>query len=103
MSKEDITKQLKEGCASQGICITQSDSNKLYDTFMGIIKNEINCKGEIRLHGIGTLSTVISQERQCRNPQNGKIMTVPEKTRIKFKPSKTFLSIVRHKKKVPAI
>ncbi|MGL9725335.1 MAG: HU family DNA-binding protein [Wolbachia sp.] len=102
MSKEDIIKQLKEDCSNQNVDITKSDLSKIYDTFMNIIKNELNEKGEIRLHELGTLSTVISQEKQCRNPQNGEIMTVPEKTRVKFKASQTLLSLLNKKEKAIA-
>lgn len=73
MSKEDIIKQLKEDCSSQNIDITKSDLSKIHDAFIKIIKNELHGKGEIRLHGIGTFSTAISQEKQCRNPQSGEI------------------------------
>ncbi|CAN2141912.1 HU family DNA-binding protein [Wolbachia pipientis] len=99
MSKEDIIKQLKEDCSSQNIDITKSDLSKIHDAFIKIIKNELHGKGEIRLHGIGTFSTAISQEKQCRNPQSGQIMTVPKKTRVKFNASQTLLSILNEKEK----
>ncbi|MDR2831481.1 MAG: HU family DNA-binding protein [Rickettsiales bacterium] len=99
MSKEDIVKQLKEDCSGQNVDITKSDLSKVHDAFMKIIKDELNEKGEIRLHGIGTFSTAISQEKQCRNPQNGEIMTVPKKTRVKFRASQTLLSILNEKEK----
>ncbi|QOD37886.1 HU family DNA-binding protein [Candidatus Wolbachia massiliensis] len=99
MSKEDIVKQLKEDCSNQSIDITKSDLGKIHDAFMQIIKGELNTKGEIRLHGVGTFATAISQEKQCRNPQSGEIMTVPQKTRVKFKASQTLLSILNEKEK----
>ncbi|MDM8334881.1 HU family DNA-binding protein [Wolbachia pipientis] len=99
MSKEDIVKQLKEDCSSQSIDITKSDLSKIHDAFMKIIKCELNGRGEIRLYGVGTLSTAVSREKQCRNPQNGAIMIVPKKTRVKFKASQTLLSILNEKEK----
>jgi len=102
MSKEDIVNQLSQECSSQGIDITKASLGKLHDIFMETIKNDLNRKGEIRLHGIGTFSTAISKERQCRNPQNGEIMTVPEKKRVKFKASQTLLSTLNDKEKVSA-
>lgn len=92
MSKEDIVKQLSEGCSNQNIDITKANLSKLYDIFMKIIKNELNEIGGMRLHGIGTFSATISQAKQCRNPQTGEIMTVPEKKRVKFKASQTLLN-----------
>ena len=79
MSKEDIVNQLSKECSSQGIDITKLIWVSFMIFLWKTIKNSLNRKGEIRLHGIGTFSTAISKERQCRNPQNGEIMTVPEK------------------------
>ncbi|WP_254229527.1 HU family DNA-binding protein [Wolbachia pipientis] len=100
MSKEDIINRLKQDCVSQNIDITKSDLSNVHDMFMEMIKDQLSRKGEIRLHGIGTFSTVINKERKCRNPQNGEIMIVPEKTRVKFKISQTLLSILNSKQKV---
>ncbi|MGL9718338.1 MAG: HU family DNA-binding protein [Wolbachia sp.] len=102
MSKEDIINKLKQACSSQGIEITKSGLSKIFDTFMEIIKDTLDEDGEIRLHGVGTFSTAISQEKQCRNPQSGEIMTVPKKTRVKFKASQTLLSILNEKEKAVA-
>ncbi len=102
MSKEDIIKQLKEVCSGQNVYITKSDLSKIYDAFIKIIKDELHGKGKIRLHGIGIFSIAISQEKQCRNPQNGEIMTVPKKIRVKFKASQTLLSTLNEKKKAAA-
>ncbi|MDR2548213.1 MAG: HU family DNA-binding protein [Rickettsiales bacterium] len=99
MSKEDIVKQLKEDCSCQNINITKSDLGKIHDAFIKIIKGELDREGEIRLHGVGTFSTAISREKQCRNPQSGEIMTVPKKTRVKFKASKTLLTVLNEKEK----
>ncbi|UIP91275.1 HU family DNA-binding protein [Wolbachia pipientis] len=100
MSKEDIVKQLSKECSSKGIDVTKASLGKLHDIFMETIKNDLTRKGEIRLHGIGTFSSPISKERQCRNPQNGEIMTVPEKKRVKFKASQALSSILNTKEKV---
>ncbi|WP_395463462.1 HU family DNA-binding protein [Wolbachia endosymbiont of Cantharis cryptica] len=97
MSKEDIVKQLKEICSSQDIDITKFNLGMVHDAFLEIIKYELNMKGKIRLHGIGTFSVVITQEKQCRNPQTGKVMTVPSKKRVKFKASQTLSSSLNEK------
>ncbi|MGL9733156.1 MAG: HU family DNA-binding protein [Wolbachia sp.] len=99
MNKEDIIKQLKEDCSYQNINITKSDLCKIHDAFIKIIKDELYRGDEIRLHGVGTFSTTISREKQCCNPQSGEIMTVPKKTRVKFKASKTLLTILNEKEK----
>nr|WP_281356006.1 HU family DNA-binding protein [Wolbachia endosymbiont of Atemnus politus] len=74
--------------------------SKIFDAFMEIIKDTLDENGEIRLHGVSTFSTAISQEKQCRNPQSGEIMTVPKKTRVKFKKAnQTLLSTLNEKEK----
>lgn len=102
MSKEDIIKELKDYCLNENIEITKSDLNKVYDAFMKIIKDELDETGEIRLHGIGTFSSVIREEKQCRNPQSGEMITVPRKKRIKFKASKTLLDQLNEKEEAGA-
>ncbi|MDG7056212.1 MAG: HU family DNA-binding protein [Wolbachia endosymbiont of Meromenopon meropis] len=99
MSKEDIVRQLKESCSYQNISIKKSDLSKIHDSFIKIVKDKLDNEGEVRLHGVGTLSIVISREKQCRNPHNGKVMIIPKKTRVKFKASKTFLTILNEKER----
>ena len=89
MSKEDIVNKLKEKCSSANIEITKADLSEIHDMFMTIINDDLNKKGEIRLHGICTLKIVETKERQCRNPRDGKVMTVPKKKRVKFIASQT--------------
>jgi DNA-binding protein HU-beta len=97
MSKEDIVKQLRLECSNNDLDVKKSDLDKIYDVFMNIIKVDLKEKGLVRLHGIGTFSAVVSEEKQCRNPQSGEMMTVPKKTRVKFKASKTLVDLLNEK------
>ncbi|MCP3952446.1 MAG: HU family DNA-binding protein, partial [Desulfobacterales bacterium] len=45
-------------------------------------------KDKVTLIGFGTFSTSERAERQGKNPQTGKAMTIPAKTVIKFKAGK---------------
>ncbi|WP_341807945.1 HU family DNA-binding protein [Wolbachia endosymbiont (group E) of Neria commutata] len=102
MSKEDIIKELKDYCLNEKIEITKSDLSKIYDKFIKIIKDELDETGDIRLHGLGTFSAVIREEKQCRNPQSGEMITVPRKKRMKFKASKTLLDQLNEKEEAGA-
>lgn len=98
MSKEDVVNQLKERCTGQNIEVTKSDLSKIFDVFMEVINDDLSKKGEMRLHGIGTFCVKEAKEKQCRNPQNGQMITVPKKQRVKFKASQTLLYTLNKKK-----
>lgn len=102
MSKEDIVNQLKELCTGQNIEVTKSDLSKIHDSFMKIIKDDLDKTGEIRLHGIGTFCVKVTKERQCLNPQTREPMTVPAKKRVKFKVSQTLSDALNEEEKVEA-
>lgn len=92
MSKEDLVNKLKEECNFIGLETTKSILSKFIDLFEKVTIDVLSTtEGQIRLPKIGKLYTVVSKEKQCRNPQTGETMTVPEKRRVKFKMSQTLL------------
>ncbi|OEY86655.1 restriction endonuclease subunit S [Wolbachia pipientis] len=93
MNKEEFVKHVLEEHASQGIKTTKSELNKMYKVFMQMITKALQ-KGHIRLHGVGTIYTIVSKEKLCRNPQSGETMTVPPKVRVKFKASQSLLDVL---------
>ncbi len=60
---------------------------RLDATLKGITET-LSKKDKITLIGFGTFSTSERAERQGKNPQNGKPMTIPAKTVVKFKAGK---------------
>ncbi len=56
-------------------------------TLKGIAETLGN-KDKVTLIGFGTFSTSERAERQGKNPQTGKAMTIPAKTVVKFKAGK---------------
>ncbi|WP_332468461.1 HU family DNA-binding protein [Desulfogranum marinum] len=56
-------------------------------TLKGITETLVK-KDKVTLIGFGTFSTSERAERQGKNPQNGKAMTIPAKTVVKFKVGK---------------
>lgn len=56
-------------------------------TLKGITET-LSKKDKITLFGFGTFSTSERAERQGKNPQTGKAMTIPAKTVVKFKSGK---------------
>ena len=54
---------------------------------------EALCRGKnIEIRGFGTYKTTIRKARTGRNPKNGNLVQIPEKTAIKWKMSKTFFN-----------
>lgn len=56
-------------------------------TLKGIAET-LGKKDKVTLIGFGTFSTSERAERQGKNPQTGKAMTIPAKTVVKFKAGK---------------
>lgn len=94
VNKEEMVNQLYGECSNAKIDLTKTDLSKIYNILMEIIKKGIVSKEGVRLHGIGTLSTVVRQARKCRNPQTGHLIDVPAKTGVKFSASSTLTDLL---------
>ena len=58
------------------------------DATLSGITETLGKKDKVTLLGFGTFSTSDRAERQGKNPQTGKTMTIPAKTVVKFKAGK---------------
>ena len=67
---------------------TKVEADKLTKAFIDTLE-EILVKGEnVSFIGFGKFEVVDRAERETRNPQTGKMMKVPAKKVVKFKPGK---------------
>ena len=64
-------------------------------TLRGITET-LGKKDKVTLIGFGTFSTSERAERQGKNPQTGKAMTIPAKTVAKFKAGKALVDEVNN-------
>tara|TARA_Y100000590_G_C15467192_1_gene918718 strand:- start:314 stop:598 length:285 start_codon:yes stop_codon:yes gene_type:complete len=72
--------------------ILRRDIEKILDIIFAEILEAL-CRGEnIEIRGFGTYKTTIRKARTGRNPKNGNLVQIPEKTAIKWKMSKTFFN-----------
>ncbi len=72
--------------------ILRRDIEKILDIIFAEILEAL-CRGEnIEIRGFGTYKTTIRKARTGRNPKNGNLVKIPEKTAIKWKMSKTFFN-----------
>ena len=90
MNKTDL---IKEIATSAGI--SQTDAGKTLNALMKSIEDGLTKDGKVTLVGFGTFSTVERNERQGRNPQTGKAITIPAKKVVKFKPGKALAEAVK--------
>ena len=72
--------------------ILRRDIEKILDIIFAEILEAL-CRGEnIEIRGFGKYKTTIRKARTGRNPKNGNLVQIPEKTAIKWKMSKTFFN-----------
>ena len=58
------------------------------DAFITNVTKVLKKKGEVRLVGFGTFTTVKRKATTGRNPQTGKEIKIPASTQPKFRPGK---------------
>lgn len=65
--------------------VTKKAGASLLDTFSYALQEHLKNEGQAVLPGFGRLKTQVRPARRGRNPRNSEIITIPEKTVIKFK------------------
>ncbi len=68
--------------------LAKKQATTALDATLKDITEALAKKDEVTLIGFGTFSTSERSERQGKNPQTGKAMTIPAKTVVKFKTGK---------------
>ena len=87
MSRAKLIKQLKEKNPE----LNQSQINSTINIFCKSIKNALSNNKSVELRGFGTFSVrKIKEKYSARNPRTGELIYVPEKNKLRFKPSKNF-------------
>ena len=87
MSRAKLIKQLKEKNPE----LNQSQINSTIKIFCTSIKNALRNNKSVELRGFGTFSVKkIKEKYSARNPRTGELIYVPEKNKLRFKPSKNF-------------
>ena len=87
MSRAKLIKQLKE----KNPKLNQSQINSTINIFCTSITNALRNNKSIELRGFGTFSVKkIKEKYSARNPRTGELIYIPEKNKLRFKPSKNF-------------
>jgi len=67
--------------------LTKSESLRLIESVISIIKDELAKGKEIKISGFGKWTVKQKKERKGRNPQSGESMTICARKVVTFKPS----------------
>ncbi|MGC8775241.1 MAG: HU family DNA-binding protein [Chlorobaculum sp.] len=83
MSKAELVEQIAEQTG-----LTKADSERAVNAFINVVTSTLKSGDDVTLVGFGTFTTGDRAERQGRNPQTGKTITIAAKKVVKFKPGK---------------
>lgn len=70
--------------------ISIQDANNIIGTTIDVIGKFLK-KEDVTLVGLGTLRRALLKARKGRNPKTGEAIDIPEKTVVRFKPSKNLI------------
>jgi len=94
LSKPNLIKQLK----IKNSKINQSDLESIIEIFCECIRLSLAAKKIIEIRGFGTFFVKKLKENfTARNPKTGELIYVPEKNKVRFRPSKKLKKIINEK------
>ncbi len=85
MTKKEILVKMSKDA---GITYLQAD--KAFKAMIGGIKKSLKRGKRVTFSGFGSFEVKKSKSRKGRNPRTGELISIPNKKRIKFNPSKSF-------------
>ena len=85
MSRPKIIKKVQQ----QNQALNYSDVESIFETFSNDIVHALKVGKKIELRGLGTFFVKkIKEKKSARNPKTGELIYVPEKNKVRFRPSK---------------
>ena len=85
MSRQDLIKQFKK----KNPKLNRSEIETVIDNFCRNIEKALKEGRKIELRGFGTFFVKkIKEKYSARNPKTGELIYVPEKNKVRFRPSK---------------
>ena len=79
--------------------LKKKDAESAVNAFMEVVQQAMVEGDKVQLIGFGTFEMKTRPERTGRNPQTGKEMTILASSTLAFKPSSTFKTVIKPKKK----
>jgi len=91
LSRPEIIKKLKKKNSK----LNQSQIELIIDTFCENITKALKDGKKIELRGFGSFFIKkIKENYSARNPKTGELIYVPEKNKVRFKPSKNLKKLI---------
>lgn len=83
MNKAELVKRMAEIAE-----VPKASAEKLLDAFMKAVEEAVSKGDKVVLVGFGSFQVVKRAAREGRNPRTGKLIKIPAKKVVKFKPGK---------------
>ena len=91
MSRPYLIKKLKEKFPD----LNKSELQNILDTFNESIENALKNNKNVELRGFGTFFLKrIKENFSARNPRTGETIYVPEKNKVRFRPTKNLKEVI---------
>ena len=74
--------------------LSKKDAEKALKAFTDVVADELNKEAKVQLVGFGTFEVSKRAAREGRNPQSGKVMSIPASKAPKFKAGKALKDMV---------
>ncbi|MFC3444180.1 HU family DNA-binding protein [Sphingobium rhizovicinum] len=87
-----VRSDLIDMIAEENPGLSQSEVEKVVETFFDAIVTQLNAGGRVELRGFGAFSVRSYRARTGRNPRTGEAVSVEAKSRPFFKPGKAVLT-----------
>jgi len=90
MNKNELVKSIADKAN-----LKIADTEKLVNSFIGTVSNELRRKGKVTLVGFGTFAVSHRKQRTGVNPKTGEKLTIKAKDVPVFKPGKALKETVK--------
>ena len=80
MNKGDLIERLAQDCE-----LTKATAERVVNSTLGAIIDAVAAGDKVTLMGFGTFAVSERAAREGRNPQSGKVISIPAKKVVKFK------------------
>jgi len=87
MKRETMTKADLITILAEGTGLTKVETSAVIDGLIATVRFTLKEEGHFEIRGVGTFKVVERKARQIRNPQTGRLMQVPAKKSVSFRPS----------------
>jgi nucleoid DNA-binding protein len=97
MFKADLVNSIVEQLKAEEIVVSKTVVRKVIDVFVSTVVSNLSSGAKITLKGFGTFLPSFRKARSYRNPATGEIINADSTYRPKFKPSSSFVNLLRAK------